>query len=229
MKKRSLEVLNPLDGLEFKSRHDKARVVRELGIQDSKARDFAAHEIAVSIGWYIHACTGDLAHKSDAHERDQAKRAADALKTAIAAIEELGRDATTDVLVEVQELDNRKTLEGDFLAKMRDVAKSLKRFATDVQPRKGRQGLDSLDHYISYLATLYEIHSGRKPGYSSQPSAKPDSRSRASHGPFVRFCEDVVGLVTPAYQRSIFDAVRRVVRRRRSLATLRGKKGTARS
>lgn len=200
----------------FNSSDTEAKVLRELKIAEARLRAETARDIAVQINEYRIRVINDAHHISDASEIARAKRAIKALKDARLAVEQLGRDAVLGYLIPALsgDLDHPRTREG-FSEDLFAVVKRLEDFLKSTNPKPGREPLDALDDFVTELAAIYEGATGRAPGYSSKPSSKPNSRAKTTHGPFVRFCQDVVSVVTPKAVGAVFDSVRRVLRRKR--------------
>jgi hypothetical protein len=206
---------SPVERWAFTSKDLETKVLNELNLEDAQLRDQAAHSIAIAIVEYRIRAVNDLHHVSDASEIARAKRAMKALKTSVEALQELGRDsALMHFMPALNDLEFPRTRE-EFYEDLNVVADCLGDYLKSTKPKRGREPLDTLDDFISELTHIYRDTTRREPGFSSKPSNKPGSKAKAMHGPFVRFCQDVVSEVTPDAVGSVFDSVRRVLRGKR--------------
>lgn len=151
----------------------------------------------------------------------RAENAVLALRTAVDALNELSADRGYGILSwkdlreeYIYEFDG--TVAGDLRYKdlpgiMSLLSDFLIDFADERRQGRGRPSNDGLDKAIYDLALLYEEATGRIAGYSAPPDKVHATGRQAQHGPFVRFCKNVISVVTPTETSTVENAIRKFV------------------
>lgn len=155
---------------------------------------------------------------SPAEEKKAALDAAKTLNKARSQIESLGYRVQLELSVthisdydEAVDNSEVKLLNlSSLLKELENWEKALKYTSNGIEVKKGRASLDELDEIIIDLALVFEMYSGNKAGYSSQP-INPKTDGQNTHGPFVRFCKNMFSVFQNEHHSTIDNAIRRYV------------------
>lgn len=149
---------------------------------------------------------------SRSEELKRATRARNALAELISALDDLGPEATEDMLDVVT--DDRGQDFEVFCTTAKEWAAEFDEFVRSYEVPRGRRALEEYDEAVIDLACLYETATGRAAAVPSRYVSAPSSSAQDIHGPFARFCVAVLRIVQQSEHSTILNSVRRVVEHR---------------
>ncbi len=184
----------------------------ELNLDSTETRKAALSRII----WILDGYKPWVGIKSEViHESSRANNASKALKEAASSLNELGPLAKARFMREyVGDWDGKF----DCDAQMSDIPGLLSclsnlfaDFADERRQGRGRPIDEGLDKAVLDLAILYEEATGRPAGFSAPQAKVPGTPNPKQHGPFVRFCQNVISVVSPTETSTVENAVRKFV------------------
>lgn len=195
-------------------RHEhEERLIGELRLRSNAHRQQAIASVEATLRHYAAGVRFDEATGTPTQERRKAESAVRHLREAAEAMRGLGPE--THHYIDAETDDH-----GVFLGQVPGVLdfwrREIEEAADCIEAARGRPRNEPLEEAVIDLACLYKQATGLAPGVSSAPLKKPDRGGYELHGPFMRFCHNVLTVVTPTASSMIENKVRDVLRVRKS-------------